>query len=39
MERLDISEFEPEEPTTVTEKGEVVPKTMTRFEEMKLLRS
>jgi hypothetical protein len=36
MERLDLSEFEPEEPVSITEKGEVVPKPLTRFEEMKL---
>jgi hypothetical protein len=36
MERMDLSEYEPEESVSITEKGEVVPKTLTRFEEMKL---
>jgi hypothetical protein len=30
MERLDLSEFEPEKPASLTEKGEVVPKTLGR---------
>jgi hypothetical protein len=36
MERMDLSEYEPEEPVSFSEKGEVVPKPLTRFEEMKL---
>jgi hypothetical protein len=39
MERLDPSEFEPEEPLSVTEQGEFVPKTLTRFEEISSLRT
>jgi hypothetical protein len=36
MERLDLFEFVPEEPLTVDEQGVFVPKTLTKFEEMKL---
>jgi hypothetical protein len=36
MERMDLSEYEPEEPVSFTETGGIVPKPLTRFEEMKL---
>jgi hypothetical protein len=36
MHRLDLESLEPQEPMAVNEKGELVPKTLSRFEEAKI---